>query len=1616
MVKKDDEVSVSSETKGPLKSFQALMGEGEKFSRDKLYIKAIQSYTEALDLLPQDDDKSTAKDINDRLNGLVARSACYLKIGKNNLALQDAEESLKSNKEFTRGLYQKAEALYAMGEFELALMFYHRGKKLRSDLREFQLGINKAQEAIDNSVGDPNRVKLEASGDLSIFYKNDEVNFSIRHDHIFAHLHDISQDETKKKKKQPIGYVRASQKKDTTVQRKPHPPPANPRTTKQLLGDLYEDRVFLDKIINNTTVTKPNTRSGDAIYQLASDGIDYLDGRTHFWRQQEPLYARKSLKKADNNDETYKYVHRELEAIDELQNMDQFVDARRRAQRLLEFCERLDERKFPEKQPVIADVYSRLGNAYLELGDYNKALDYHFRDLTYAESKHDTDRSSRALDNLGRVYARSGQFAQAIQVWERKIPLASSPLEKAWLFHEIGQCHFGLGDYERAKRYGERSYVEAVAANDPIWQLNAKVLVAHSETKLRQYRDAEKTFEEALELARDQHDMAAERAIERALKDVRDQIAKGAADSPPDRAETMYDIKVNSDEPIEYADDKEGLIKLTIFGDNGSSGSIDLRGNENDPKKYDGYTTTLKKKAYDAGKLTKLALTCTKIGSWPLDSIEISDSKRKTKQKFLLADSIESTTTVIDLFPEGSIVEFPFDTRKNKKKGKPKPVQSDRQPSAARQADSPKPVQYTVTTKTGSALGSGTDANVFITLNGDKNKIDRHRLGTPESNRNPFEKGSKDDFKFEDTDIGKLKTIVIEHDNSGMASGWFLDSVEVKYNGNTYKFPVGRWLDSDEGDKRISLELEPNKKPASKIASELEDNQEESRSSISPPNETKARPSSTEKVDYDDFFDDDKDDDDSHAPNAVDYEVTVKTGDKRGAGTDANVYLSMFGDKTNSERHELKETTDRTINRFEKGATNRFKIQGADVGKIKTIRIEHDGTGIGAGWYLDSIEIHHVPRNETYMFPVDRWLDTGEGDKRISLDLEPDKKPGQAKDSKTPDPKASETSSTTDTSKKTAKPDDQSTSKKPTQYLVTVKTGSPMGSGTDANVFITLNGDKQRIVRRPLEKPDSGRNPFERNSKDDFKFEDTDVGQLKTIVLEHDNTGLASGWYCDFVEVKYNGNTVKFPVGRWLDSDEGDKRISLELEPNKKPSANTTTDDSHAPDAVDYEVTVKTAKKKGAGTDANVYLGMYGDKTKTERHQLKESIEKSRNLFESGATNRFKIHAADVGKIKSIRIEHDGTGIGAGWYPESIEIRHIPHNETYFFLIDRWLDSGEGDKRISIDVDASQKPGQSSDSKSPDPAPTKKEATPAKSEPAPTKTEPAPAKSEPAPKATTTTQAPSDPNKKTKYTVTTKTGSALGAGTDANVYITLNGDKNKVVRQSLEKPEDGWNPFERNGKDDFVFNEVDIGQLKTIIIEHDGTGSGAGWFCDFVEVKYNGNTIKFPVGRWLDVDEGDKRISLELEPNKKPPAKIITDTSKAGNNVEYEVTVKTAKKSGAGTDANVYLGIFGEQGKVERQQLKEPMDKSRNLFESGATNRFKINAPDVGKITTIRLEHDGTGLGAGWYVDSVEVRHVSHNETYKFPIDRWLDAGEGDKRISLDLEPNKKPGQLKCKN
>ena len=60
-----------------------------------------------------------------------------------------------------------------------------------------------------------------------------------------------------------------------------------------------------------------------------------------------------------------------------------------------------------------------------------------------------------------------------------------------------------------------------------------------------------------------------------------------------------------------------------------------------------------------------------------------------------------------------------------------------------------------------------------------------------------------------------------------------------------------------------------------------------------------------------------------------------------------------------------------------------------------------------------------------------------------------------------------------------------------------------MGAGTDANVYISLFGEKSKIERHALKKPKSGKNPFERNQKDEFMFEEDDIGKVCLLASNH---------------------------------------------------------------------------------------------------------------------------------------------------------------------------------------------------------------------------------------------------------------------------------------------------------------------------------------------------------------------------------------------------------------------------------------------------------------------------------------------------------------------------------
>lgn len=66
----------------------------------------------------------------------------------------------------------------------------------------------------------------------------------------------------------------------------------------------------------------------------------------------------------------------------------------------------------------------------------------------------------------------------------------------------------------------------------------------------------------------------------------------------------------------------------------------------------------------------------------------------------------------------------------------------------------------------------------------------------------------------------------------------------------------------------------------------------------------------------------------------TDYEVAVMTGDVKGSGTDANVFLTIFGTLGQTDKIHLTNSS----NGFKKASTSNFNFKTRFVGSINKIR------------------------------------------------------------------------------------------------------------------------------------------------------------------------------------------------------------------------------------------------------------------------------------------------------------------------------------------------------------------------------------------------------------------------------------------------------------------------------------------------------------------------------------------------------------------------------------------------------------------------------------------------------------------------------------------------------
>ena len=107
--------------------------------------------------------------------------------------------------------------------------------------------------------------------------------------------------------------------------------------------------------------------------------------------------------------------------------------------------------------------------------------------------------------------------------------------------------------------------------------------------------------------------------------------------------------------------------------------------------------------------------------------------------------------------------------------------------------------------------------------------------------------------------------------------------------------------------------------------------------------------------------------------------------------------------------------------------------------------------------------------------------------------------------------------------------------------------------------------------------------------------------------------------------------------------------------------------------------------------------------------------------------------------------------------------------------------------------------------------------------------------------------------------------------------------------------------------------------------------------------------FEFPVRRWIDINNSGDAFDCDGE------TEDTVSQQRHLQSVKYKIVVYTGNVSGAGTNANVSIILYGTTGDTGNRPLKQ---KGRNLFEKGQVDEFIIECLDLGRIVLVaRLRH-----------------------------------------------------------
>ncbi|XP_077420923.1 polycystin-1-like protein 2 isoform X2 [Vanacampus margaritifer] len=117
---------------------------------------------------------------------------------------------------------------------------------------------------------------------------------------------------------------------------------------------------------------------------------------------------------------------------------------------------------------------------------------------------------------------------------------------------------------------------------------------------------------------------------------------------------------------------------------------------------------------------------------------------------------------------------------------------------------------------------------------------------------------------------------------------------------------------------------------------------------------------------------------DNHPCAQYNYLISVQTGQRKNAGTTANVTMTLIGSEGQSDAHHL---TDPDKPVFERGAVDLFMLATPfPLGNVQNIRLQHDNSGGHPSWYINRVIIQDLQTERVWHFFGDCWISSDRGD------------------------------------------------------------------------------------------------------------------------------------------------------------------------------------------------------------------------------------------------------------------------------------------------------------------------------------------------------------------------------------------------------------------------------------------------------------------------------------------------------------------------------------------------------------------------------------------------------------------------------------------------------------